>query len=480
MHNQPSIASVGDSDWRGSRFQREVSTATEEMLHAKSRSLSPVFFPVLCVDFVCSVSLLCAPVLTNHHTSRVLSPPLPSPCSPLPVPVLCSTSFRCVLMPRLTLPAMTVVAQSAMIVDSPWSKQEMLNSVLEVHGFRKPRHIPAATDHPPRFSVPYGRVLELTEHTAIRSVLADETVFFDKHRMSVTEFLLLLALLEPMIGLTRHSDIEPTHETPHLHTKLNPAEQLLLWLYWIKGTPLSALTDLFGRLHNNTLTRCVDHVTRCINTTLEHVISWPAPEDRKSLHGWVAVCDKAVAFLDGTHLPISRPNDHPAAYWSTYKSKYTQNYLVCVNPFALITYVDGPFPGRGNDRGAFNQCTLASNHTQYVSDGEVIVADGGFMGGPQLLVPFHSDTITHAASEDEKADMISFNDELSEGRVLVEDVFGWLKATCRILESRWRGSKRKQPEVFKATCCMYNYVRMLRIEYAQHVINSNDSSMVTG
>ena len=135
---------------------------------------------------------------------------------------------------------------------------------------------------------------------------------------------------------------------------------------------------------------------------------------RKSLHGWVAVCDKhrAVEFLDCTHLPISGPNDHPAAYWSTYKSQYTQNSLICVNPFAL--------PGSGQRPRTFNQCTLASNYTEYVSDGEVIVADGGFMGGPQLLVQFHSDAITHAASEDEKADMISFNDELNEGRVLVE------------------------------------------------------------
>lgn len=319
-----------------------------------------------------------------------------------------------------------LLAQSAMIVDSPSSNQEMLNSVLEDSGYRKPRPIPTAIDHPPRFNVPYGRVLDLTVHTAVRSVLADETVFFDKHRISITEFLLLLALLEPAIGLTRHSDTAATHEQPHAHTKLNAAEQLLLWLYWTKGAPLSALTDMFGQLHPTTLTRCIDHVTSCIKNTLSHVIQWPTAEERKDLHGWIAVCDTAVAYLDGTHIPISRPTRSPAAYWSSYKSKYTQNYLVCVDPFALITYIDGPFPGRGNDRGAFNQCTLATDYSNYVSNGDVVIADGGFMGGPQLLVPFHSDIITRAESEEEKQNMLAFNDELSEGRVLVEDVFGWL------------------------------------------------------
>ena len=382
-------------------------------------------------------------------------------------------------MRRVSPSVALLLAQSSLVVDSPASKQEMLNSVLEDTGYRKPRQIPVSLTHPPRFAVPYGRVLDLTQHTAVRSVLADETVFFDKHRMSITEFLLLLALVEPAIGLTRHSDTAPTHETPHAHSKLNSAEQLLLWLYWTKGTPLSALTDLFGQLHSTTLTRMIDHVTHCINNTLSGVIQWPTAEERKNCYGWVAVCDKAVSYLDGTHIPISRPDTNPAPYWSTYKSKYTQNYLVCVSPFALITYIDGPFPGRGNDRGAFNQCSLATNYTDFVSDGEVIIADGGFMGGPQLLVPFHSDTITHAESEEEKANMLTFNDELSEGRVLVEDVFGWLKMTARVLEGRWRRSKRKQPEVFKAVCCVYNYVRMMRIEYAQHVRHESSAMSIS-
>jgi hypothetical protein len=101
------------------------------------------------------------------------------------------------------------------------------------------------------------------------------------------------------------------------------------------------------------------------------------------------------------------------------------------------------------------------------------------MGGPQLLVPFHADTITHAADEEEKLDMLSFNDELSEGRVLVEDVFGWLKSTARILESRFRRNRKRQPAIFRATCCVYNYVRMMRIEYAQHLRANDGSSNVS-
>ena len=233
--------------------------------------------------------------------------------------LLCSISV--LGMRRVSPSIATLLAQSSMIVDQPASKQELLNSVLEDNGSRKPRPIPTALDHPPRFAVSYGRVLDLTEHTAIRSVLQDETVFYDKHRLTITEFLLLLALLEPAIGLTRHTNAVATHECAHAHTKLNAAEQLLLWLYWTKGTPLPALTDLFGLLHPTTLTRCIDHVTSCINTTLADVIHWPTADERRDVYGSIAVCDTAIGYLDGTHLPISRPTHSPAPYWSAYKSK---------------------------------------------------------------------------------------------------------------------------------------------------------------
>ena len=368
------------------------------------------------------------------------------------------------------------LAEISLWVDAPIGPQQILNSILEENGFRKPPPIPVSTTHPPRFQVDYGRVLDLTQHTVIRSVLSDETVFFQKHRVTITEFLLLLAMVEPAITLARQNTTADLHQAPHVHCKLNPAEQLLLWMYWTKGTPLMALTELFGSLHETTLTRMIDHVSHCIEWTLGVLLTWPTAEERKDLYGWVGVCDTAVAFLDGTHLPVSKPTRNPSAYWSTYKQKYTQNYLVCVNPFALIIYVDGPYPGRGNDRGAFNQCSLATDFRKYVSEGEVIVADGGFMGGPQLLVPLHSDTITHAADEEEKQDMLSFNEELSDGRVLVEDVFGWLKGAARILEGRYRRGKASQAPVFKAMCCVYNFTRMMRIEYAQHLLNKSPSS----
>jgi hypothetical protein len=359
-----------------------------------------------------------------------------------------------------------LVAGFPLVSSGPISAQEILNDILTDHGMRKPTPIPVSLNHPTRFQVDYRSLLDLTSHTGLKSVLADEDKFFDKHRLTVTEFLLLLSCVKPAIERTREKSTVASHHSSHAHTKLNAGEQLLLWLYWTSGCPLSLVTDLFGNLHETTLYRMVDHVTLCINSVLGDTVQWPTAEERRGLYGYLSVCDKAVAILDGTHCEIKKPTENQRMFHSGHKHKHTQNYLVCVNAFAHIIYVDGPYPGRANDRGLFNQCSLACRPTDFVSEGEVILADGGFIGGEPLLAPVHSDIIMHAESEEEKEMLLDFNDELSEGRVLVEDVFSWLKARAWILSVRFPRKRERQGDVFFATCCMYNFIRMLRMEYA--------------
>jgi DDE superfamily endonuclease len=97
------------------------------------------------------------------------------------------------------------------------------------------------------------------------------------------------------------------------------------------------------------------------------------------------------------------------------------------------------------------------------------------MGGGPLLVPVHIDVMRAAKSREEVEMYTDFNDEMSEARVLVEDVFSWLKHRARILEVRFPRQRKKQSDVFVATCCVYNYIRMRRMEYAHESKDSDDS-----
>ena len=92
----------------------------------------------------------------------------------------------------------------------------------------------------------------------------------------------------------------------------------------------------------------------------------------------MSVCTGGVAVLDGTHCPIQAPSQLNNLYYSGYKCKHTQNYLVCVNYMGMILCVDGPHVGRANDRQDYKQSELFNNHSEFVSDDEYILADGGF------------------------------------------------------------------------------------------------------
>jgi len=370
-----------------------------------------------------------------------------------------------------------IVPALALLEKVPLTPQQILNSILEDHGMRKPSPIPVSVSHSASFAVHYGQLDELVRLPSLQPLIKDGDKFFDLLRMSVTEFLLLHAQLAPTIVLTRKKAQKPATSSANSHPVLSTAEQLLLWLFYTKGQDAAVMGLFFGALHRTTVIRVCNHVSQSIQIALGDVVRWPTPDERKLLRGWFSVCDKAIAVLDGTHCEIRKPTNDESDYHSSYKHKHTLNYLVCVSPFALVIYVSQAFKGRGNDRGAFNRTPLATSPADFVSEGEVILADGGFHGGPQLLCPVTVTEIAAVRSEDMQLGLAGFNDELTEARVLVEDVFSWLKARARILEGRFPQNKKRQRSVFVATCCVYNFIRMKRIAYAAELDKSGVRSM---
>jgi DDE superfamily endonuclease len=249
-------------------------------------------------------------------------------------------------------------------------------------------------------------------------------------------------------------------------SKLNTMEQLLLWLLYISDNGVKALKLIFGLLHRTTIVRIADHISHCINTELSDLISWPSAEERKCLYGMLSICDTAIAVLDGTHCEIREPTHDERVYYSGYKHKHTQNYLVCVNVLGIVIHVEGPFPGRMNDRGAYNKSELGQHPERFFSKDERVLADGGFVGGYPLLVPIHSTIMDATHNEKTKEEMKAINSEFTENRLLVEDVFSWIKGRAHVLDSRWKRQRESQAVVFYAACRLHNFVRIHRISYA--------------
>ena len=70
--------------------------------------------------------------------------------------------------------------------------------------------------------------------------------------------------------------------------------------------------------------------------------------------------------------------------------------------------------------------------------------------------------------------MMSCNAEFTANRLIVEDVFGWLKQRACVLNTAWERHLDKQGAIFTAAC---NFTRMLRLDYAlqQNQVAANHS-----
>ena len=81
-------------------------------------------------------------------------------------------------------------------------------------------------------------------------------------------------------------------------------------------------------------------------------------------------------------------------------------------------------------------------------------------------MPIHKTVFTNSTNDNTKAVMADHNKEFTANRLIVEDVFGWLKQRACILDSKCPRQLYRQTQIFNAACGLHNFVRMLRMEHA--------------
>ena len=296
-------------------------------------------------------------------------------------------------------------------------------------------------------------------HTTLAN---DSDEFFRATHLNFTEFTLLHTYLHnTLLNSRKHLDTRPNRPA-----QLTPADQLLLWLFYLCGDRTSQLIMHFEYLHQSTIFRYIDHVSACMNDMLDECVAWPTPDERRSLYGMMSVHQHAIAVLDGTHCRLQAPQDANNLFYSGYKHMHTQNYLVCVDYLGLVRYIEGPWAGRPNDRACYNECKLSKQQADFLQGDEKILADGGFVGGSGLLVPIHQDILSSPMTEQAKQGMLNYNAEFTANRLIVEDVFGWLKERACVLNTAFARHRSKQEAIFYAACKLHNFIRMIRIDYA--------------
>jgi hypothetical protein len=267
--------------------------------------------------------------------------------------------------------------------------------------------------------------------------------------------------LEYALKLTYQGEV---HYATDGKRKIHEIDMFLLWIVRSDSNDASLISFLFNNIHRTTVDRIADHVTRAA------LVSWPleAPtaEERKSNHGLFSSAPTAVAALDGTHCRIRVPFDDSNAHFSSYKKYHTQNFLIAVDAFGFIVYVDGPHPGRNNDRHAFNNSHFITSVGELLSEDECILVDGGFRGSGQILHQYTEPELRAAKSKDELLFMKKFNEEFTLNRTSIEHTIHKVKSRIGWLSERFPRSKEKQADLFYAGARLCNRIRMIRFLFA--------------
>ncbi|MGZ5491555.1 MAG: HARBI1 family protein, partial [Nitrososphaeraceae archaeon] len=255
--------------------------------------------------------------------------------------------------------------------------------------------------------------------------------------------------------------------------KMLTADRLFCWLLQLAGERDEVMSLLFD-VSPTTINTNFKFITKIMLDVLSNEMSWPDENERKLLYNLFPIYDKAIMIVDGTHCEIKIPLelDDEISYYSGYKHKHTQLYLIYVDAHGFFRRIEGPYEGKNVDRTIFCQSDVYKNdNSKYLSEGEIILADGGFSGDGQLLFPFKGPELKN---NEYKAQMEQFNEMLTESRSLVEHAIHRLKSRASILCSRFTKDKCMQESIVIAAALLFNFSRRIRIMKQQEKRVYND------
>jgi hypothetical protein len=159
------------------------------------------------------------------------------------------------------------------------------------------------------------------------------------------------------------------------------------------------------------------------------------------------------------------PAENEGKYHSNYKNFHTQNYLICADALGFVIYTAGPFGGKDNDRGALNTTPFVLSDCPLLSEGELILVDGGFAGEGHILHQFTQRELMVMTPE-ERARIASFNEDFLHNRSPIEHCIHRVKNRAQALAKRWPRALERQQQLFTAATRVYNRCRRLRMEHA--------------
>jgi DDE superfamily endonuclease len=368
-----------------------------------------------------------------------------------------------ILYMQLTLCSTMWALKSTNILRAPLLPHYKMRYIFEQMGHLTLEYVPSTSEQR-QMDIYINTLHETSPPPSAFLLLCRNHVRFERMtRFSVAEFIFMYRELEPYI--LRPYDHYQQPVLGHRKRRIHPIDQLLLWIWHSDGNDSEMLGILFDDISRSTADRIADHVTRAVNDAWEEEVTWPDAEERRSLYGFFSSCETAVGVLDGTHCQISVPSINEGKFHSAYKNFHTQNYLICADALGFVTWTAGPYGGHDPDRAVFNTTAFSQFDCPLLSEGEVILVDGGFEGDGNIVHQFTQRELRLMSSEEQNR-VGPFNEDFLHNRSPIEHCIHRVKNRAQALTKRWPRSLCRQGSLFTAATKVYNRCRRMRMEYA--------------
>jgi hypothetical protein len=249
--------------------------------------------------------------------------------------------------------------------------------------------------------------------------------FRSMFRMDPPDFDALLSVI------SQHENFQNRSINP----QLNPRYQLAVFLHRLGSPGGFSQEDTSTLLHlgEGTVSLYCNRVLGAIHSWKDTYVKWPTPAQRQETSARIAeksanVFEDVVGFIDGTFLVLKYAPQIDHVYYFNRKHNYALNATIVCDDTRKILWIRAGDTSAVHDARVFSRSFLAQQPEAFFSAHEYLLGDSAYTPTSHMVTPFKKPRANHS-------DEAQFNSTLSAQRVVVEHIFGQLKARFPALTS---------------------------------------------
>lgn len=244
-------------------------------------------------------------------------------------------------------------------------------------------------------------------------------------------------------------------------------KQILLTLWYLGGTDtITKIADRFG-LSESTVIMCRDRVMSTLITLSDQLIKWPNQQEMNEEQNVFQIRNgfpNIVGAIDGTHIKIKAPKDHPQSYVNRKNFHSLQLQCVCRHNMSFSHVFTG-FPGSCHDARVLKNSDLWESGLSKCNMIYHILGDGAYPLRRWLLTPFRDNG--HLSPQQKK-----YNHYHSSNRVVIERAFALLKSRFRRLHFIDTTKVATAVDIIMTCCILHNLCIMENDEIEEYLLQA--------